>query len=349
MAGIVVYRLEPRSPFHLGERGVGIEATGEIVHSDTLFSAVCHAILEANGEASLLDFLAPFLRGQPPFLLSSGLPYAGPVFFFPKPRLRPDLSAVPMEAAKLYKSVRFITRELWSLLLAGKPVDSHLTEGNLIQDGVVWLSGSDREKLSVLLKDTKRLWGCDVAPRVTIDRVTSASSIYHAGRLVFAGDCGIFFLVSFSDDSFRPILEEGLRFLQDAGLGGERSCGHGQFTFNGPEPFELPANEDTNAFLTLSLYCPTAEELTNGLLSPGASYEVVERRGWIYSPRRKAQRRKGVHMFAEGSVLARQVDVSRSCGSLVDVTPDASPGEHRVYRYGFAFPVPLNVQEVGDG
>ena len=41
MADFPTYRLAFRSPLHVGERGVGLEAAHVRVPADTLFSAIC--------------------------------------------------------------------------------------------------------------------------------------------------------------------------------------------------------------------------------------------------------------------------------------------------------------------
>lgn len=349
MSGVLVYRLKPRSPFHFGERGVGIEAAEEVLHSDTLFSALCHAILETRGEAVLQEFLIPFIQGGPPFFLSSGYPYAGEVLLFPKPRLRAVLGdIVEGGVEKSYKKVRFISRNIWLQILRGEAVGIHLKEDNMLQDGALWVSEAERKMLPDSSdKENPRLWSRGVVPRGTVDRVTSASAIYHAGRVVFARGCGLFFLADFRDESLRSLMEEALRYLEDAGLGGERSCGYGQFQWQKPQPFSDLPQGDATEFLTLALYCPREEELRVGVLGERASYELVERRGWIYSFQRSGQRRRSVHMFAEGSVLSRLPSLARSYGCLAKVTPAIDPQAHQVYRYGFAFPVLAAIKEAG--
>jgi len=62
MAPIVAYHLRPRAPFHFGERGVGLEETGEVCRSDTLFGALCQTIVEGWGTGRL----AAWLDTRPP-------------------------------------------------------------------------------------------------------------------------------------------------------------------------------------------------------------------------------------------------------------------------------------------
>ena len=43
---VTAYHLKPRGPMHFGERGVGVETASVVFHADSLFSALCHAVLE---------------------------------------------------------------------------------------------------------------------------------------------------------------------------------------------------------------------------------------------------------------------------------------------------------------
>lgn len=98
--------------------------------------------------------------------------------------------------------------------------------------------------------------------------------------------------------------------------------------------------EPANHFVTLSLYYPKRDEIS--VLRDGY-YELVKRGGWIYSTDAKNLRRRTVRMFSEGSVF-KAADMSKSWfyGGLADVKPEGF-AEHEVYRYGYAFAVPMGV------
>ncbi len=339
---VFLYRLKPRSPFHFGERGVGIEATEDILHSDTIFSAICCALVETQGLEFLEEFLQMFKENNPPFLFSSAFPYVRNVLLFPKPFLRPRLVEAPEKMIKKYKNIRFLSLKIWEAMIKGENITPHLKEENLLCDDTLWVTDSEKEEM--LKGGSKdKFWSKDIVPRVTIDRMTSASAIYHAGRITFAPESGLYFLTQFRNDSFRPWLENSLKYLADSGLGGERSCGHGQFELLEPQPFSLPEAK-TQAFLTLSLYNPTKQDLATGLLNNPASYQIVERRGWIYSQAYLGKYRQSLRMFVEGSVLCGSPDKLYGC--LANVTPKLETIPHFVYRYGFAFPVPVVTQGV---
>lgn len=325
MSKFWIYKLKSYSFFHFGEQGIGIEETEEFFHSDSLFSAFCCAWREIKGKKGLEQMLEMFNK-NPPFILSSAFPFAGEILFFPKPLL-------PLTDLKDFetKYIRFISQTILEALLNAEELSIYATKENLIQDGILWISEEERKKLP-----TERIWKRDLVPRVTIDRRNSFSIYFEAGFLRFSQNCGLFFLLKpLSQDSL-ILVEEALNYLKDAGIGGERSIGYGQFHYEKRE-IELKTPPSAQAFITLSLYHPTKEEVEAGILYSPASYRILERRGWICSPERKNQRRRSIRMLVEGSFFTGSSD--KFYGDLVDLTPQKIQG-HKVYRYGYAFPLP---------
>lgn len=340
MAEVWLYRLKPASPFHFGERGVGIEATEEVFHSDSLFSALAIGARMWEGEEKLKGLLSRF-RGPngPPFRLTSLFPYAGKVLFFPRPMLRIEGKLVE-EKAKLIKDIRFVSQGIFQAMLRREALDAHLEEGNLIHGGAVWLTAEEYQALPEAEKgEQPAIWRRHLAPRVTVDRLSAASQVYQAGRVTFASECGLWFLLEAADPEVKLVVGAALDYLSEAGLGGERSVGHGQFKVESCQRFSPPWPQQGSAFVILSLYHPTRAELEAGVLGQPAAYELIQRRGWVSSPERSGQRRKSLFCLAEGSVM-RSLGKA-SYGDLADVTPEL-PGSHPVFRYGFAFPVPLD-------
>lgn len=355
-------KLKPRGPFHFGERGVGIEETEALAHSDTIFSALCWAWTLLFGEGELEKLLGRFLDNQPPFLISSALPYAGEALFLPRPLA---VKGRDEEEIRRLKRVKYISLGIYKLLLAGslprKPV--------LIQEGHLWLTEEGFEGLQdpILAKDELRdflrewaslgktrkpepiqyarcyrLWRIGEVPHVAVDRVTSASNIFHEGDVRFAEGCGMYILVRFLDEGVRDKFLAAMRLLGDEGLGGRRSAGRGFFEVERAEEVEIPEAADGNRAVLLSLLNPREGELS-ALLSPqDAAYRLVARRGWVYSARARNLRRKRVMMFAEGSVLGL-VD-GGFAGRMVNVLPRGGAVPHDVYRYGYGlfvrFPKP---------
>lgn len=382
MAERVCYRLAARSPLHVGERGVGIEEASVVLHSDTLFSALCLTLRELGEDLDAL--LARFYRVRveqdasslsllgedpPPLRLSSAFPYAGDIYFFPRPMLRtPGLDEIgDPKLGKTLKKIQFVSQPIFEALLAGQSVADYLVEDDpdrpdkkrlrkrvLLQGGQAWVTPEESEQLRSF-EDRRtgeiRLWAEETTPRVTVDRVTNRSQVYAVGRVRFAPGCGLFFLMEYGDLTLQPRLEMALQTLGDTGVGGERSSGHGQFNLEIVGAFSLaePPSDQANVFATLSLYWPMEPEVQDGMLKR-ASYGLVNRRGWIGSPDGMNLRRRGVQMLTEGSVLRHRPE-----GALADVKPlDPAPVPnvpHDVWRYGLAFPLQCRIldgKEAGD-
>jgi len=352
MAKTVCYCLTARSPFHFGERGVGMEESSVILHSDTLFSALCLTLLELGEK--LEPFLERFPRqrfqvgktgdvisGDPPFRISSAFPFWASensekkerIFFFPKPflPLQLDSSADDLRQSKDLKKIQFVSQALFESWLAGERLD--FNSNPLIQGKKIWMTPEERQRIGV-----ERIWVEETQPHVTVDRQTNASQVYAVGQVRFAARTGLFFLVEYQDEKWKARLEKALRALGDSGVGGERSSGKGQFKLEIVEDFSLKTPSEPNAFTTLSLYWPLEEEARAGILE-GAAYGLILRRGWIGALGGMNLRRRGVRLLTEGSVFSRQPQ-----GALADVKP-LDPEEvpnvpHDVWRYGLAFSLP---------
>lgn len=314
------------SPLHLGQDGIGMEKVDSYLRSDTLFGALCHALAAIYGRDAVDALLYGFNTGRPPFLLTSAFPYFKETFFLPKPLGPAPVSRERMEDVSYLKELNkleFLSLEAFARWAKGKSVSP--TE----------------------VKKIKETYACSrvyhLVPRVQLDRVTAASGIYHAGMIVFSPGAGLYCLIKSENQEVVHGLEAAFRWLGETGLGGMRSLGLGLFEpewqrAEGKWQLLLEDNKKAKTRCLLSLYHPSEKEINLSL--NGSYYEIIERRGWSSSPFAPGQvKRKSCRMFAEGSVL----DYSPG-GCLVNITPEKwDAGRHRLYRYGYAFAVPVGV------
>jgi CRISPR-associated protein Csm4 len=343
MNAFPTYRLRFRSPLRIGERGVGLEVSRAWIPADTLFSAVCSAWRELYGTEALEKELLPGFTvndgENAPFFLTSAFPFAGSVRFFPRPFAKPARLQISEADAKAFRRVKLVSEQIFASLISNQPLG--FEPRACLNGGEVWLTKDERKRLADLTDDSTGdivLWQNSVVPRVTLDRISSASAIWHLGSVRFAQGCGLWFAARFTaaaSDGLRHRFESVLRLLGDTGLGGERGAGHGLFDLDAAKEESLPNAESPGRFVTLSPCCPKDALQAEALTGDGASYELIPRRGWIGSPEAGNLRRKMVWMFAEGSVL--NGNGSQHHGKLVDVKLDICP--HDVWRYGYAFPV----------
>jgi CRISPR-associated protein Csm4 len=355
MPSLVPYYLTFQCGFHIGSRGVNLEEADDRFPSDTLFSALVIAWLQSGEPVQQL--LDPFLAGKPPFLISSSFPFIGSLRFYPAPvDLSQVVSAdVVRERGKTIKRVRYISEGLLQEVLAGHWLDEWLfsidadeAKGVVLQGGTFWLKTEEIGKLpSDLRLPVKKafalshasVWSEQTVQRVTVDRISSAPTLYQAGRTVFRQESGLWFGMEWqpSGEELLSGFELALAQLQHAGLGGERSSGYGAFEYQTGDAFQLPDPLQEKPAYLLSRYHPRQDELPAALSEEGTAYHSTAIGGWMQSQGGPAQRRKRVQLVSEGSLIAPP---AYPAGNLADVTPEyaATEGQpgHRVYRYGYA-------------
>ncbi len=185
-------------------------------------------------------------------------------------------------------------------------------------------------------------------PKISVDRITRATNLYHTGFVQFEWEknpSGLYFILQIPSDNQEQVnranqLKAALHLLGEEGLGGERSSGAGRFELEWLDFSELPKKwqevvnfQDGKYYTLLSLFWDFP--IDHSFLEK-ASYDIQERGGWINE---NQVRRKMVRMFSEGSVFSTPPK-----GQLVDVTP-RSFRKHRIYRSGISLSLPINVKE----
>lgn len=377
MPSLESYNLHFKGGLHLGTRGINLTEASEFIPSDTLFAALMDVWNRLGGDVK--DFVAPYRNDpDPPFLLTSAFPFAGGVRFFPIPAdLRRVLSATIVddpEYRKPLRKMRYFSEGLLRKALNGPALDSDLfplnpsedpKTGIALQGGELWLLKDEvnalpeyfryddgNRKRSVKALRYLNVWKNGEVPRVTIDRIAQASTLYHVGRVTFADGCGLWLGVQWRDktrtfgtSTYEAALTQALQTLQDDGIGGERSSGYGAFTLKSGEKISLPDAKKGDAGYLLSRYHPTVNgELPGALNHANAAYQLVNVGGWLHTYNGANQRRKKLWMVETGSLV--QI-INAVQGSIEDVRPEYTndKGEivskfvHEIWRYGFALPV----------
>ena len=354
-----IVRLFFRNALHIGspKSGAGVESSLDFIHSDTLWAAIANywAIIGSANGISFRDFLDGFAAEKddeskptpnvPLFTLSSAFPFSvkgrDSRYLLPKPLsvsfglsqlYPPDKRSNERKLyAKTLKSSRFISREHF----AG------------------WQEFTRPMGRSVFLRQSERIGDDAIRPQSSIDRLTTNSNLFHSALTYMkpvSDREGLYFLVRTADDRVVGALETVLQVICEVGgIGGDVSSGCGElrsFTIRQIQDDDdswacLRGPENPNAHCLLSLCVPSSTEHSSDQY---VAYDTVIRKGWTGSLSTTMQRkRKTVHMLSEGSVL-----LSKKPGRLVKLTPDliATPewsGLHDIYRYGFAFLVPIRI------
>jgi len=309
-----LYKLRFKSSIHLGQREVFLEETDVIVHSDTFFSAFCHCYFLLYGEKELEELINKFKNGNPPFLFTSLFPFWNKKIYFPIP-----LNQIPKE--KELKKLNFIEKEGFERLLNGEKIE------NLLE--YKFIPAIDKND-----KEDKEPWDIINNPRVGLSRISShpGEAYFHFGEVFYKENAGLYFIVDFKDLSIESKFISTLRLMGDEGIGGDRTVGKGHFEILNKEGDKIEIKQPKNSqnYILLSLYYPDINEISD--LKEGY-YEIIEKRGYIYSPYSKTLRKKSLKMFKEGSVFP-----SFKKGKIVDITPEIFK-KHKIYKYGLAFSV----------
>ena len=91
----IVVRWKPTAPWRIGDDSGSRESSGGVLHSDTLYAAVCSAM---NALGWLEEWLDATARSETPAaVLTSAFPWQGDQYYFPAPTpLWPPVAASPV-------------------------------------------------------------------------------------------------------------------------------------------------------------------------------------------------------------------------------------------------------------
>ena len=102
-----VFKLYFETPLRIEVAGIGLEKTGDILHSDTLFGAIANALSRLNEDVE--EFISIVRNGELKF--SSGFPFENGTYYLPAPQL-------PVE-----KKWRFLSLENFEKVISGEIQD----------------------------------------------------------------------------------------------------------------------------------------------------------------------------------------------------------------------------------
>jgi len=323
--------------------------------STTVFGAICWGIKAIWGTDALKGLLPDFTQHSQFFFLSSAFPLLETgdlhIRFFPMPKL--GIPAVDEEVKdneletkkkvdraekhKGFKAVKFVSESLFRKILAGE-----LTRENLFREFVDERCIKEGGFLFTLqdygIATQKRLLP-RISPvaRATIDRVSGSTSgggeFFYDFRLLPGSFSGYFLLKARDIEFLKPVF----RYLEDTGIGGERSIGLNRYKIELTEIDLAFLNGDSKKLVTLSQWGVNPAELDDakanefryGLLPYRRKLET----GFDFKNSGQLWGSKALY-FAEGSVLV--VKERRDFyGQLRDSTV---VGSEKVVDYGICFP-----------
>jgi CRISPR type III-A-associated RAMP protein Csm4 len=215
--GLIV-KLRPTGPWRIGPESGARNRVDAIYHSDSLYSAIAHAMSRLGALEEWLDATA---RAAAPLVcFSSCFPLVGKTLFVTPPRTVWPPGAASLTSGRVrWKSARFVPLSIVHDILSGKALD----ENRWMLDGP---SGCLMPAGKQGPFRTSLRWSA------AIDRLSGAAERHAAACLEFQPGAGLWTVASFADDNARDQwkgrVQAAFRWLADSGFGGERSRGWGR-------------------------------------------------------------------------------------------------------------------------
>jgi len=324
--------------FHFGENG--LEDSSDLLHSDTLFSALANIYEYALSGAE--TFISLVESGRLSF--SSGM-YAllkqgeMSLLFLPKPVVTYRKSG----DRKLHKSLKYFS--LGVLEEFRKSFESQKHESEL--DLSVYSSIGNEflclaDELGGMPDEFKNrsFRRFTTSPKVKVHTTFEDNDrLYHETTVQFnsfavdgqeyEGAYCVLFRHDLTDEQYREFLA-ALRIMADEGVGGQRSSGKGQFREVREVTIDIPEREAVAAYLGLSIVSPADDREFDAL----ERYEMFVRGGGSLGWRGDSEKhRKQARFVKEGALLKENI-----AGQLVDVSPEA---DRSILRNGRNFAIPI--------
>jgi len=349
----IILKTKPYSMFRLGSGS--LNETDDIIHSDTLFSALVSIHSQIFDNTDL--FVEAFDKGD--IKISSAFPMLmdkceeQKIFFLPKPEINLSVS----ENIKEEKKIRFISIDSYKYLCDNLNGNSNNIVG--FSDRNFFHSiGSAFAVTKPELKTEYPLSGFIaeiVTPKTKVHSKSQEDSFYHETDIqliplnIGSDDRQNFLYPHFyflhelsASENLKSEFMTCLRVLVDEGIGGERSTGKGHFEKIIETTIELNVSNKSDQYMLVSIFNPSTQAEFNSF----DKYEIILRGGGSVSldtedeteeqkPEYSNFRKKQVKMISEGAVLSGRIE-----GRLVDITPEKG-SNNKYYRNGKSFTIPL--------
>lgn len=318
-----IIKLNFSAPLHLNDgRQDAYDESEEILHSDTIKSAIFACARQLFGTAANEDFFDSFT-------VSSAFPYSNEELFLPKPMVKLDYLEIKNEGKdtrKHLKKLQYIALPIFEKIITGEQLE---VSENTFSSNKKFLFSSENKTTSIF----KSI----VTQRLATAKGDEKDGVpYYVERIYFSDNTGLYFFIDYSDN-YINMLKASIKLLGENGIGTDRNVGNGQFSSKW-EKVEINTSDKANYNMTLSLYCPQQSELNKTLLQD-SSYLLIKRGGYISSPENYdhlTYRKKSIYMFKEAAIFPIEMPIK---GKKEDLSPEDVP--HPVWRDGHAFVIPV--------
>lgn len=285
-----IVKLSPESAFHA------------LPSSDTLFGALCWSIRRLCGNERLKEVLTE-IDNNPLFVLSSAFPIlevkgSDALYFLPKPvttgitvydveaiagRNNKKVQVIVITEYKKYKKAEYVSESIFLDVQKGasdRSVFEQYMKENIVLFSNILMTKDEYNLIDAHLKIKPFI--SSVVQKNAIDRLSMSTGeegqTFYQQEIYASKIFGLYFLMKTSNVSFFTPL---LRYLEDKGIGGNRSTGKGRFKIKVIGEKSLPDSADVKTFLNLSRFIPSNGDID--LNSHRNCYEVFPYRSKVDS------------------------------------------------------------------
>ncbi len=355
--------------FHFGLVGLdensSLYQTSEIIHSDTLFSAIVNIYAQAFGESTTDELVNAFKAGEisissayycldrnsivdkkaPSGEATQQIETQQTIYFLPKP-VSLDLFIDDIEAVKQLGKVAFISKMVWEKGIlpndkTGRKQD-WLNECRIIA-GKFLIHKTELQ--AEVVKSIKKIYTLEAAPKIADHSRRKQNNIYFQTDLLLQStpinkqqfiQPHFYFLFETSwqeeSENYKRFCFTFEHLLPDTGIGGSISTGSGQILTCQIQDFAM-ANSSSKHFASMSLIAPQVED------APHIHFaKTIIRGGRVLGNQEKAvannkqQRLQKIRMLAEGAILSQP-----NIGGVPKLHPTG-----KYYRYGRSLSIPIH-------
>lgn len=320
--------------------------------SDTLFGAICWGIKRMYDESTLTAILKDF-QEKPKFILSSTFPYTeyngNSIPFYPKP-ITSGVSASDIgEMAKTkeekikvitqykkFKKAEYVSLSILERMLNGtveKTIFQDYHNNDIKLEGRMLMA---EKECPDSFPSPEPPYKNELIQKNSLDRLTMSTG--EEGQTFYQTECftshifKLHFLIKTVDiDFFRPIF----RYLEDKGIGGNRSTGKGRFKIDVSGEVSIGDFNSRN-FITLSRYIHNVGEIK--IDSAAMFYEIFPYRSKVDSEaefKGEDVWKSRVMYIKEGSYF--EAKEKREFYGRLPVVKEIDG--QKIYQNGLAFPV----------
>ncbi len=302
--------------------------------SDTIFGHLCWTVRYDEGEEALGQFLAPFLAGEPPLILSNGFPGD----LLPRPVLPPELppgletpkrdQVAAMRRVRQGRGIHHVDLEEFNAICRGERVLLRPKEARV----------EDRTVLKNLIN---RLTGTTAGSEA---EEAAAGNLYDLEEIVYLKKdplgkktpVPISIYLKAADDAWAERASQLFERMALAGFGAKKSAGYGRFKVESFEPFDdFAAPDGANGFVSLSNFVPAQADPLEGHYKTLVKYGKLGEE--FASSSAISPFKFPLLMLAAGATF-RDDHPRDFYGRMVE---GIHPQHEDIVQYGYAFAVPI--------